>query len=226
MAELRSEEEQVEALKRWWKENGVSLIAGVAIAAAGVFGWNAWQNYQENQASAASARYQQLINLTAGTQLDTANVGEARDLVIEIIDNHGKTLYADLARLIDARLAVAQGDPADARVALETVIDVSGRDYVKGLARLRLARLQVAEGEAEAALATLDTGVPDALAAQRAEVRGDAHHALGSPREAGAAWREALDLAEAGNQPLYGVQLKLDNLGLDNSGLDNQELDS
>ncbi|WP_404295976.1 YfgM family protein [Halomonas sp.] len=227
MAELRSEEEQVDALKRWWKENGVSLIAGVAIAAAGVFGWNAWQSYQENQASAASARYQQLINLTAGTQLDNAdNVGGARELVIEIIDNHGKTLYADLARLIDARLAVAQGNPSDARAALETVIDASDRDYVKGLARLRLARLQVADGDAEAALATLDTGVPDALAAQRAEVRGDAHHALGRESEAGAAWREALDLAESRNQPLFGVQLKLDNLGLYNSGLDNQELDS
>ncbi|MCA1771024.1 MAG: tetratricopeptide repeat protein [Halomonas sp.] len=226
MADLRSEEEQVDALKRWWKENGVSLIAGVAIAAAGVFGWNAWQSYQENQASAASARYQQLINLTAGTQLDNATAGEARELVIEIIDNHGKTLYADLARLIDARLAVAQGDPSGARVALETVIDASGRDYVKGLARLRLARLQVADGDAEAALATLDTGIPDALAAQRADVRGDAHHALDRESEAGEAWREALDLAEARNQPLFGVQLKLDNLGLYDSGLDNQELDS
>jgi predicted negative regulator of RcsB-dependent stress response len=220
VAELRTEEEQVEALKRWWKENGISLIAGVAIAAAGVLGWNAWQNYQENQASAASARYQHLINLIAGTQLDDASIAEARELVVEITDNHGKTLYADLARLIDARLAVAQEIPAEARAALEAVIDASSRDYIKGLARLRLARLQVADGDAEAALATLEAGVPEALAAQRAEVRGDAYHALGRDSDAGEAWREALDLAEARGQPLYGVQLKLDNLGLDHQGVD------
>lgn len=220
MAELRTEEEQVEALKRWWKENGISLIAGVAIAAAGVVGWNAWQNYQENQASAASARYQHLINLIAGTQLDDASIAEARELVVEITDNHGKTLYADLARLIDARLAVAQEISAEARAALEAVIDASSRDYIKGLARLRLARLQVADGDAEAALATLEAGVPEALAAQRAEVRGDAYHALGRDSDAGEAWREALDLAEARGQPLYGVQLKLDNLGLDHQGVD------
>ncbi|WP_416139550.1 YfgM family protein [Halomonas sp. HK25] len=214
MAELRTEEEQLDALRRWWKENGMALVAGVAIAAAGIFGWNAWQNYQENQASAASARYQHLINLTAGTQLDGASLSEARELVVEITDNHGKTLYADLARLIDARLALAQDDPADARAALQAVIDASNRDYVTGLARLRLARLQVADGDAETALATLEAGVPDTLAAQRAEVRGDAHHALGRESEAGTAWREALDLAEARDQPLYGVQLKLDNLGL------------
>ena len=213
MAELRTEEEQVDALKRWWKENGVSLIAGVALAAAGILGWNAWQNHQENQASAASMRYQHLINLTAG-ELDDASIAEARELVVEITDNHGRTLYADLARLLDARLAVAQDDPAEARAALEAVIDASGRDYVKGLARLRLARLQIADGDAETALATLDAGMPESLAAQRAEVRGDAHHALGSDSDAGEAWREALELAEARDQSLYGVQLKLDNLGL------------
>ncbi|QTF93427.1 tetratricopeptide repeat protein [Halomonas sp. BM-2019] len=226
MAELRTEEEQLEALKRWWKQNGLSLIAGVALAAAGIIGWNAWQNYQENQATAASLRYQQLINLSAGNELDEAGLIQARELVGEITDNHGRTLYADLARLIDARLAVAQDDLPGARAALEALIDASGRDYVKGLARLRLARLQVAEGDAEAALATLDTGVPEALAAQRAEVRGDAYHALGRESDAGEAWREALALAEARDQPLYGVQLKLDNLGLEDAGLQHQGLDS
>lgn len=215
MAELRTEEEQVEALKRWWKENGLALVAGVAIAAAGVIGWNAWQGYQENQASAASMRYQQLINLTGGETLDEERLPEARALVTEIVDEHGNTLYADLARLIDARLAVTQGDSAAAQSSLEAVIDAGRHDYVTGLARLRLARLQVADGDAEAALATLEAGVPEALAAQRAEVRGDAHHALGRDDEAGEAWREALALAEADDQPLYGVQLKLDNLGLD-----------
>ncbi|MDI5984737.1 tetratricopeptide repeat protein [Halomonas sp. M4R5S39] len=219
MAELRTEEEQLDAIKRWWKENGTSLIAGVAIAAAGVFGWNAWQNYQENQAQAASMRYQQLINQTAGNELDEADIGEARALVAEIIDSHGKTLYADLARLVDARLAVAQGDQAAARDALEGAIDASSRDYVQGLARLRLARLQVADGDAEAALATLDAGVPEALAAQRADVRGDAYHALGREDEAREAWNEALGLAEERDQPLYGVQLKLDNLGFDEATL-------
>ncbi len=215
MAELRTEEEQVEALKRWWKENGLSLVAGVAIAAAGVIGWNAWQGYQENQATAASMRYQQLINLTGGETLDEERLPEARALVTEIVDEHGNTLYADLARLIDARLAVTQGDSAAAQSSLEAVIDAGRHDYVTGLARLRLARLQVADGDAEAALATLEAGVPEALAAQRAEVRGDAHHALGRDDAAGEAWREALALAEADDQPLYGVQLKLDNLGLD-----------
>lgn len=220
MAELRTEEEQVEALKRWWKENGLSLAAGVALAVAGVVGWNAWQDYQENQAAAASMRYQELIGLTGGGDLEIANPEEGRALAAEIIEEHGKTLYADLARLIDARLAVAEDDLAGARESLETLIEQTDAGYVAGLARLRLARLQVADDEAEAALATLESGVPEALDAQRAEVRGDALHALGRDADAGKAWQEALALAEANDQPLYGVQLKLDNLGLEQQGLD------
>ncbi|MCE8020956.1 tetratricopeptide repeat protein [Halomonas sp. MCCC 1A11036] len=214
MAELRTEEEQLEAIKRWWKENGTSLIAGVAIAIAGVVGWNAWQNYQDNQAEAASMRYQHLINLADG-----GNVDEARSLVVEITDNHGRTLYADLARLIDARLAVEEGDLSEARQVLESVIESSGRDYVQGLARLRLARLQVADGDADGALETLARDVPAALAAQQADVRGDALRALGRDDEARQAWQEALAVAEQRNQPIYGVQLKLDDLGVEEATL-------
>ncbi|MGR2739403.1 YfgM family protein [Billgrantia sp. Q4P2] len=214
MAELRTEEEQLEAIKRWWKENGTSLIAGVAIAIAGVVGWNAWQNYQDNQAEAASMRYQHLVSLADGGE-----VGEARNLVVEITDNHGRTLYADLARLIDARLAVDEGDLGEARRVLEGVIESSGRAYVQGLARVRLARLQVAEGDAEAALDTLARDVPAALAAQQADVRGDALHALGRDDDARQAWQEALAVAEQRNQPIYGVQLKLDALGAEEATL-------
>ncbi|MGQ4879187.1 YfgM family protein [Billgrantia sp. LNSP4103-1] len=214
MAELRTEEEQLEAIKRWWKENGTSLIAGVAIAIAGVVGWNAWQNYQDNQAQAASMNYQELINLT-----DSGESDEARNLVAEITDNHGRTLYADLARLIDARLAVDEGNLDEARQVLEGVIETSGRDYIQGLARLRLARLQVATGDAEAALDTLARDIPAALAAQQADVRGDALRDLGRRDEARQAWQEALAVAEQNDQPIYGVQLKLDDLGVEEATL-------
>mgnify|MGYP000017327538 FL=1 len=214
MAELRTEEEQLEAIKRWWKENGTALIAGVAIAIAGVVGWNAWQNYQENQSASASMRYQHLVNLT-----DSGEIDEARSLVAEITDNHGRTLYADLARLIDARLAVETGDLDAARAALEGVIESSSRDYMQGLARLRLARLQVAAGDAEAALDTLARDIPAALAAQQADVRGDALQHLGRTDEAHQAWQEALAVAEQRNQPIYGVQLKLDDLGAEEATL-------
>nr|WP_301011571.1 tetratricopeptide repeat protein [Halomonas sp.] len=213
VAELRSEEEQLEVAKRWWKENGTSLIAGAVLAAAGVLGWNAWQNYQEGQAEAASARYQQLVNMTASNTLEDDQLVAARELISEINDEHGKTLYAELALLLDARLAVQQGNLDDARTALEQVASSSSRRYVQSLAWLRLARIEVAEGNPEAALSLLDEPITESLAAQKANIQGDAYAALGETEQAREAWQTALELAQTQNQALYGVQFKLDDLG-------------
>jgi predicted negative regulator of RcsB-dependent stress response len=213
VAELRSEEEQLEVVKRWWKENGTSLIAGAVLAAAGVFGWNAWQNYQEGKSEAASARYQQLINMTAGTTLEEDQLSAAQALIDELTDDYGNTLYAELAQLLEARLAVQQGDLSAAKQALQDVASNSSRRYVQSLAWLRLARIEVAEGNPEAALALLDQPIPDALAAQQANVRGDAFLAQNQPEQARDAWQTAQSIAQTQNQPLYGVQFKLDDLG-------------
>ncbi|WKD29004.1 tetratricopeptide repeat protein [Halomonas sp. KG2] len=215
MAELRSEEEQLEVIKRWWKENGTSLIAGAVLAAAGVFGWNAWQNYQEGQAEAASVRYQQLVNMTAGNTLADDQLANARELIDDITSDHGDTLYAELAQLLEARLAVQQGDLDAAKSALENVASDSSRRYVQSLAWLRLARIEIANGNPQAALSLLDESITDALAAQQANVRGDAYAALDQTEQARDAWQTVLELAQTQNQPLYGVQFKLDDLGVE-----------
>ena len=38
MSSYLSEEEQVEALKKWWKDNGTSVIAGVVLGFGIIFG--------------------------------------------------------------------------------------------------------------------------------------------------------------------------------------------
>lgn len=219
MAELQTEEEQLDAIKRWWKANGTSLIAGVVIAAAGVFGWKAWQSYQANQAEAASMRYQQLLSLAGQDDLDADTMAQAQQLIGEVKDEHGDTLYADLAGLLQARLAIADGDHAAAMEALQSLIDTTQRTYLQGLARLRLARVQLADGNPDTALATLEAGVPDALAGQLANTRGDIFVALDRADDAREAYRTALRLAQEGGQPVPGVQLKLDNLGAEDATL-------
>ena len=84
---------------------------------------------------------------------------------------------------------------------------------MQSLAWLRLARIEVANGDPEAALSLLDEPISEALAAQQADVRGDAYAALGQAEQARSAWQNALELAENQNQTLYGVQFKLDDLG-------------
>ena len=213
MAELRSDEEQLDAVKRWWKENGISLVAGAVLAGAGVFGWHAWQNYQQGQSEAASMLYQQIVNMTTNNELADDDVASVREMVSELNEEHGNTLYAELALLLDARLAVQQDDLEGAKASLESVANDSSRRYVQSLAWLRLARVELADGNPDEALTLLEKPISDALAAQRADVRGDAFVAKGDTDAARDAWETAMELAQTQDQPLYGVQFKLDDLG-------------
>ena len=74
MDEYLTDQQQAEKLQRWWKENGVFVIAGLVIGVGGLFGWRQWQDYKLEQAENASAVYEQLI-LAIGTQ-----IGVERDL--------------------------------------------------------------------------------------------------------------------------------------------------
>ncbi|WIX31632.1 tetratricopeptide repeat protein [Salinicola sp. JS01] len=213
MAELRSEEEQLDAIKEWWKSNGTALLVGIVVAAALVLGWHAWQRHQENQSAEASVTYQQLIAIAASDSIDDKARTQAFELADKLESDHSGTLYADLAGLIEAKLAVGANDDARARKALEPLIADSDRPYMQGLAKIELARLQIAAKDADSALKTLDGSFPEALEAQRQAVRGDAFVALDRNDDASQAYQEAQNLAQASDQTLYGLQLKLDDLG-------------
>ena len=72
MADHITEEEQIEALKRWWEENGKQTILGIALIVGGYFGWQAWTDHSVEQSSAASLTYQEMVDNLAGL-----NPGEA-----------------------------------------------------------------------------------------------------------------------------------------------------
>ena len=42
MAEDITEEEQIEALKRWCAENGMQTVLAVVLVTGGYFGWQFW----------------------------------------------------------------------------------------------------------------------------------------------------------------------------------------
>ena len=45
-----TEEEQLENLKRWWKDYGKLIIAAVVICVAGYFAVTGWQDHKRQQA--------------------------------------------------------------------------------------------------------------------------------------------------------------------------------
>ena len=66
-----SDDEKGEDIKRWWRENGRSVIAGSILGIAIIFSGRYWLNYQQVQAENAAITYQQLTSLVAqGNQND------------------------------------------------------------------------------------------------------------------------------------------------------------
>ncbi|MGJ8514765.1 YfgM family protein [Carnimonas bestiolae] len=207
------EDEQSDAFIGWWKRNGVSLIAGVLLAVAAILAWNAWQQHKSNQAASASQMYDQLMELTSDfTKLPDEQRNQVSQLANKLADEHGGTLYADFARLIQARVAVDAGDTGTAAASLQQLISSAQNDFVKQVATINLARVQIARKDYETALKTLDIDIPNELKVQQLSARGDALVGLQRLDDARKAYQTALDTAKAQQMPNYGIQLKLDDI--------------
>jgi len=192
----RTEEEQVEALRRWWKENGRSTIIGVVLALSLGFGWQAWQQNRQQAAENASLLYQQMLQhlgaqLTPGED-SRGDEARARELATQIKEDYRGSVYAQFAALHLARLAVNDGDLDGAEQELRWVLSMaSSGDDVHQLAQLRLARVVAAQGDSDAALVMLEDARTD-LVASYALTRGDILMAQGQEDEARIAYETAV----------------------------------
>ena len=198
-----SDDEQVEEIKKWWRDNAKAIIGGIAIGLAVVLGWQYWTAHRAARAERASAHYAALLQ--AVEKQDTALARQQGQVLLE---DFPRSAYAVLASLELARLAVEAGDNAAAGQRLQWVIDHAGQTDIKDIARLRLVRVLLAENRYDDAAARLDEIDNQNLIAEREELRGDLYAARNEPAKARTAYQAALN-AKAGN-PL--VRLKLDNL--------------
>jgi predicted negative regulator of RcsB-dependent stress response len=200
-----TDDEKVEAIKSWWKENGTSVAGGLIIGLAAVFGWRAWQDHRESQAQEASAAFEQLV-----TTVESGNNDAARSQAGLLLEKHGDSAYGALTELMLARVEIAANQPQAARQALERAMTKAPEPGLAKVAALRLARLLIAQGDLAAAMAIItkeDQGGP--FAADFAALRGDLALADGRVAEARADYERAISQGAANTALL---QLKLENL--------------
>lgn len=205
MSAYQTEEEQVEALKRWWKENGTSVVAGIVLGLGGIFGWQAWGSYQDRVGKEAAQAFTQMLE--AQQRGDSASASKQAELLRLEYDGSGYALFSALAQ---ARLKLDEGDSVAARSQLEWVMAQSGHPTLKHLAQLNLARILLSEGDQEGAakLAEVSDG---GFAGEFAVLRGDIALARGDKQAAHDAYALAMTL-EVSNPDL--LQMKLDDLAM------------
>ncbi len=201
------EQEQIDALKHFWRDYGRLVIAAVVAFVVGVGGTQGWKYYKRTQAESAS---QQFVKLEEA--VEKGDVNEIRNVADGIIADFGATAYAPMAALVVAQTEYEAGELDAAKARLQWAIDNAASEEVQMLARLRLAAVLLDQEQYDAALQLLDQKVTQALSGAYADLRGDILVAQGKPAEARAQYQQALDQAQDDSAWRNVVQLKLDAL--------------
>lgn len=200
--DYKTDEEKAEELKAWWRENGNSILAGVALAIVVLFGYDYWKDSKVQAAEEASALYSEVQDDPSGVIPE--------DKLKQLQDDYAGTPYAGFASLDDARGYAEAGDYERAATSLQWVIDNDSQAEVQNIARLRLARVQIAQNKLNEAMGLANHEFPKAYESLVEELKGDIYVAQKELEKARAAYDKAI-LTAQGNSEL--IKLKRDNLG-------------
>ena len=207
METYKTDEEQIEAVKQWWKENGIPIVVGLVIGLSAIFGWRGWQAYQQQQAEAASDIYQTMIN-----SIRNKDDESARDAARQLQDDYGSTSYAIYAALNLAKLDVKNRDFAGARKQLEYAGRNAPTRELRLLADVRLARVLLEQEDPDAALKLLGSRDFGKLSAIAEELKGDILSRQGNTDAAKKAYNTALAMTTPGSNAHELLSLKLESV--------------
>jgi predicted negative regulator of RcsB-dependent stress response len=203
-----TEQEQVEQLKNWVKQYGLTVLAGIVMACVLLFALHSWQRYHTRQYLHASGIFDEMLAYKAQNKPAEANVQANR-----IIDHYPRTPYAQMAAFLLAKEAVANKNYTESIQQLEWVIKHSNTLLIIQLAKIRIARIQVLQKKPEAALVTLNQITDKGFRGLADTVRGDIYVNTNDSQKAKQFYQLALQELpqdETTLRPL--IQMKIDNL--------------
>lgn len=203
------EQEQLDTLKSWWKENGKFITLALSVLVVGVVGWRGFQYYQSKQAHDAATLFQQF-----NEQVSSNDAKRVNDAAAALTDKFASTLYASKAALAAAQVNEQSKNLAQAKTQLTWVIEHAKEASLKDVAHLRLAAILLDEKDYAGALKHLEGEHPAAFEALYADLKGDVFAAQGKHAEAHTAYKLAFDKADAKGNYRNLIEIKLDGLGV------------
>ena len=204
MAYSIEEEQEINQLKDWWKENSKTIIVAFILGVGGMFGWRYWQAYQAEQIAQASAQYDALIySAQQDEQAKKANIEQ-------FVQANSKTAYAVFALLDEAKKAAEKQDFAAAEVNLNQALTQSQDEVLTSIVALRLSAVQFQLGQLDNALTTLNQVKGESFSARKAILTGDIQVAKGDKVAAKNSFEQAQQSGSQLEQQM--AKMKLNNL--------------
>ncbi|HEU4709202.1 MAG TPA: tetratricopeptide repeat protein [Methylophilaceae bacterium] len=207
MAYDLEEQEELDALKAWWRANGNKVLAFLTVVFACFAAVQGWKYYQNKKSIEASNEYQQLI------QTDSKDLKAIQGISGQLIDKYPSTPYAGRAALIAAKANYKAKDAKSAKAQLEWAIKNAKEEQIEAIARLQLAAIQYDEKNYDAALQTLSAKHAEGFDGLFADLKGDVLAAQGKKDEARTAYKEALAKLDAQGKYRHYTEFKLEALG-------------
>jgi predicted negative regulator of RcsB-dependent stress response len=197
-----TEEQQVEAIKKWWKESGKAVIVGAVVGLGGILGWRFYQNSQAGAQNAASLAYNGVLK-----QIQTSGAESSSD-ALAFIEANKDSQYSVLAALQLAKVFVEAGELDKALEQLSWAKTNTKDESIVSLLTVREARVLAEQEKFDDALTKLDSVKEAGWAGRIAELRGDTLLRQGNTEGAYAAYSEAKQQSDTSQ----ALQMKLDDL--------------
>ncbi|MCT4701473.1 YfgM family protein [Enterobacteriaceae bacterium H20N1] len=204
MEVYENENDQVEAVKRFFAENGKALVVGVVLGIGALVGWRYWNSHQADSAMASSLEYQNVTSAVNASQ--PATLSAAEKFAAET-----KNTYGALASLELAQKYVDNNDLAKAAAQLQQGLSNTSDANLQALINVRLARIQIQQKQADTALKTLDGIKGEGWVAIVADLRGEALLSKGDKQGARDAWSKGAQ-TDASPALREMMQMKINNL--------------
>lgn len=202
-----TEQEQIEAIKKWWNQYGNWIIGGFLIALISYFSWNFYQSATQSRLEAASAKYDALVALVERE----ASANERRAAIDELKSDFSKTTYAVYAALLGAADAASAANYNEALAELDWALSQAA-DELRPVILVRIARVQYANDELDAALATLDRISRPGFDVVINELRGDILTDQGHNDLARSAYETAMARSQEEGISTPFLEIKLNDL--------------
>jgi len=201
-----NENDQVDAVKRFFAENGKALAIGVVLGIGALVGWRYWTSHQAESAREASLAYQTAVTAISADKPQTLTA-------VEKFAAENQNTYGALASLEAAQQYVDKNDLAKAEANLQQGLKNTSDENLQALINLRLARIQVQQKQTDAALKTLDAIKGEGWVAIVADLRGEALLSKGDKQGARDAWSKGV---ESNSSPALRemMQMKINNLSV------------
>lgn len=201
-----NENDQVDAVKRFFAENGKALAIGVVLGIGALVGWRYWTGHQADSARETSLAYQTAVSNVRADKPQTLTA-------VEKFAADNQNTYGALASLEAAQQYVDKNDLAKAQASLEQGLKNTSDENLQALINLRLARVQVQQKQSDAALKTLDSIKGEGWVAIVADLRGEALLSKGDKQGAREAWSKGV---ESNTSPALRemMQMKINNLSV------------